>query len=145
MYGLAKTIGYSAMPNVNKDPLAGLSGWEKQQLILQPPTWSERWRMSEPFMGKEQRRELVLTILLERREAYDKAFAEKVQEATRRRAERRYQDGEQALTDFKWLSGTALRAAQEQRHRDRHEGAYRDLVEQRRHERDHGHANERER
>lgn len=127
----------------NQDPLAGLSAWEKKQLIFQRPTWSERWRMSEPFMTKQQRHDLITTILQERREAYDRAFDAQVRRATLARAERRYRDGEVHLTEFKLLSGTAMRTAHEQRHRDRHEGAYRDLVKDRRYERERGGDHER--
>jgi hypothetical protein len=85
---------------VRTDPLAGLSAYEKQRIILLPKTWSERWRLCNPELTPTQRRDLVLTILTERRALYDQWFERRVQAAVLERAHKRHLDGEMHLTDF---------------------------------------------
>lgn len=121
-----------------KDPLEGLSAWEKRQLILQPPTWSERWRLCEPFLSREQREDLVRTILSERRETYERAFMQQLARAERLRAEIRYAEQTVHLTEFKLLATTAMKGAHRARTSDRYESDYKQLVLDRREDRARG-------
>ena len=53
------------------DPLSGLSAFERRKLLTMRPTWSERHRMAIPYKTKQERVDVLIDILFERREAYD--------------------------------------------------------------------------
>lgn len=97
------------------DPLHGLSAYERQKLLLMPPTWSERHRMCKPARTKEERLDALIDILFERRHAYDREFHARCKRAELERANNRYLYNEQHLTEYKPAISTALSAVHAQR------------------------------
>lgn len=68
------------------DYLKGLSGSQKRYILTMRPTWSERWRMSEPCPA-EQKNRILVGIIAERRALYDRWFQEQCMLAALARAE----------------------------------------------------------
>lgn len=98
------------------DPLHGLSPYIRQKLLTMRPTWSERHRMAIPYATKEERLDVLIDILFERRAAYDREFHQRCKQAEYERANQRYLDNEQHLTDHRQHSSTALSAIKQRRH-----------------------------
>lgn len=44
------------------DPFHGLSPFHRIQLLTLTPTWSERWRLCDPKLDAEQKRDVLLGI-----------------------------------------------------------------------------------
>lgn len=82
------------------DPLDGLSAYERMKLLTMRPSWSERLRLCKPELTKEEKRDLVVDILFERRKAYDEWFHARTQIVAMQRAENRYATGELGQTNF---------------------------------------------
>lgn len=90
------------------DPLFGLSAFERRRLLTMRPTWKERHRMCNPTLSREDRRTLVIQILFERRQAYDRELDARIKAVQLARAHNRYETGEHHLTDHAAYSSTAL-------------------------------------
>lgn len=109
------------------DPLYGLSAFERQRLLLMRPTWAERHRMCVPGQDQKQRQETLLSILFERRHAYDVEFHARCKRVELERANNRYLYNEQHLTQFKPAITSALTAVHAQRReQDQREHSIRD-------------------
>jgi hypothetical protein len=111
--GYQKLVTPSAQPL--PDPLHGLSAYERRSILLMTPTWSERHRMCKPGQTKEQRRDVLMDILFERRHAYDVEFHARCKRAELERANNRYLYNEQHLTEFKPAISTALKTVHDRR------------------------------
>lgn len=109
------------------DPLDGLSGYERMKLLTMRPTWSERLRLCNPELSREEKRDLMIDVLYERREAYDRWFHARCQTIALQRAENRYATNEFQQTDFTAYASSAFTPAYRQyvHHRREH-----DLIDQ---------------
>ncbi len=115
------------------DPFHGLTTFHRLQLLTMAPSWSERWRMGDPKLTKEQKRDLLIDILFERRKAFDHEMELRIQQAQAQRREHRFRTGQTVPLPAGTLTTTAMKNMARQRQlRDQKELEIRDAYFRRR-------------
>jgi hypothetical protein len=100
------------------DPFHGLSGYERVRLLTAPPTWWERWTLCNPELSRVDRQAVLVELLLARRAAYDREFADRCGAARRARIAHCYETGQPFPYSREVLATTALQAWRAQREAD---------------------------
>lgn len=79
------------------------------------PTWSERWKLCNPELSQEQKRDVLLDILFERRQQYDHQLAVRRQTVYRQAVNSAYESGKPIPLPPHTLHSTSLRQMTRQR------------------------------
>lgn len=117
------------------DPFHGLPAITRAQLLTIGPTWSERWRLCDPKLSKEQKRDLLIDILFERRREYDHQLAQRRHLVYRQAVDTAYQTGKAMPLPPQLLYSTSLKQMNRQRRlQDERENQIREAYFQRRRE-----------
>lgn len=119
------------------DPFHGLPPYARLQLITMRPTWSERWKLCDPHLSQDQKRDILLDILFERRQQYDHQLAVRRQAVYRQAVDSAYEAGKPMPLPPHTLHSTSLRQMTRLRRlQDEREQQIREAYFQRRQERE---------
>lgn len=117
------------------DPFSRLSAYEKKLLLSMVPSWSERYRMRNPRLSRNERETLLLTILLERRRLFERCFKSACAGSNIEPPTMRNLMSEDRLRRYQPLMNAALAATVEQRmHDDKTDWSLRQAAENHRRE-----------
>lgn len=124
-------------PGQTPNPFHGLGSYHRAQLLTMRPTWSERWRLCDPKLSTEQKRDVLLDILFERRQQFEHELKQRRHAVYRQAVDTAYQAGKPMPLPPEVLYSTSLK--QMSRHRrlqDEREHHIREAYLQRRRERE---------
>lgn len=97
------------------DPFHGLSAFHRIHLLTMPPTWSERWKLCDPGLDNDDKRDVLLDILFERRRAFDHQVDLRRRQTHAQRIEHFYKTNQPfPITDHA-LDSTSLKALVKER------------------------------
>lgn len=118
-----------------KSPLERLSAYEKKLILSMVPSWSERYRMRNPRLSKQDRETLLLSILLERRRLYERCFKSACHKSQVEPPTVRNLMSAERIRQFQSLMNEAIAATVDQRiHDDKTDWSLRQAAENHRRE-----------